>query len=344
MLKKGLVHEENIVSILILTHSRIRFILGIAFTIIIALSGLLLANIPPFSLVGGMLSAILIAVLYRNLIGYPEQLREGIRVVSYHGLRFAIILYGFKLNIDLVLRDGIPLLLQGLLTIVMAITVTMVLSKVFKADQGISLLLGIGTGICGAAAIAAVSPILKSSDEDTAISVGIIALVGTFFAVGYTFINSYFSLPPTIYGPWSGITLHEIAHVAAAATPAGPEALSLALLAKLARVFLLIPVSFVLSLWARRKDNSNNKSAPFPWFLLGFILTSLIGSYLPIPKEILNFISQAASFILATSMVGLGLNVTLASLKKRALRSLAAMFISSVVVSGISFGLLSILN
>jgi uncharacterized integral membrane protein (TIGR00698 family) len=344
MLQKELVYKGNLKHVSILTYPKFLFILGIVFTIIIAWVGMLLAHLPIFGLVGGMLSAILVAVSYRNLIGYPEPLREGIQVVSYHGLRFAIILYGFKLNIDLVLRDGIPLLLQGLLTIIIALAVTLVLSKVLKADQDISLLLGIGTGICGAAAIAAISPIVKSKDEDTAIAVGIIALVGTFFAVGYTLINSYFSLAPTLYGSWSGITLHEIAHVAAAAAPAGSEALSMGLLAKLGRVFLLIPVSFILSLWMRRKEGASSQAAPFPWFLVGFILTSLIGSYLPIPKVVLDSISQWASFILAAAMVGLGLNVNLASLKKRALRPLFAMLGASVVVSAVSFVILSVFN
>jgi uncharacterized integral membrane protein (TIGR00698 family) len=347
MLEKGTVHGGNLEDTMsILASFKIRFILGIAFTIIIAWSGLLLANLPVFSLVGGMLTALMIAVSYRNLVGYPEQIREGIQTVGYHGLRFAIILYGFKLNINLILRDGIPLLLQGLLSIVIAITVTMVLSKILKADQDISLLLGIGTGICGAAAIAAVSPIVKAKDEDTAIAVGIIALVGTFFSIGYTLINSYLSLDPGLYGPWSGITLHEIAHVAAAAAPAGQDALALSLLAKLGRVFYLIPVSFLLSLWMRRKDknNPNNQTAPFPWFLIGFIITSLIGSYLSIPIEVLDFMSKGASFILAAAMVSLGLNVNLASLKNRALRPLVAMLVASMIVSSVSFMLLSSLN
>ena len=344
MLEKGLFHGAFSEYASILTHPRFRFFLGIAFTVTIAWLGKLLAYLPVFSLVGGMLSSILIAVSYRNLFGYPEYFRKGIQVMSHSGLRLAIILYGFKLNIDLVLRDGVSLLMQDLLTIVIAITVTMLLSKVLRADKDISILLGIGTGICGAAAIAAVSPILKSSDEDTAIAVGIIALVGTFFAMGYTLVNSYLSLAPTFYGAWSGITLHEIAHVVAAAAPAGPEALSLGLLSKLGRVFLLIPVSFVLSLWVRWKNGSRSQAVPFPWFLVGFILTSLIGSYLPIPQAVLNSISEGTSFLLSAAMVGLGLNVNLANLKKRALRPLVAMLVASVAVSAVSFGLLSVFN
>src|SRR5680860_519099 len=198
----------------------------------------------------------------------------------------------------------------------------------------LSFLLGVGTGECGAAAIAAVAPIVGSDDEDTALGVGIIALMGTLFTLVYTFLMPYLPLTPTAYGIWSGISLHEIAHVVAAAAPAGPDALAIAILAKLGRVFLLIPLSFAISLWVRRGNKESGvKTAPFPWFLVGFLATSLIGTYLPIPKVVINNISNISSFLLAAAMVGLGLNVSLNHLRTRALRPLAAMLVASVILS-----------
>lgn len=317
---------------------RTRFMLGILFTMAIAASGSRLANLPGINHIGAMLSAILIAVIYRNVISYPENLREGIQFSAHYLLRFAIILYGFKLNIDIVLHKGGMLLVYDAIIIIIAITTTMLFAKLFKADMKLSLLLGIGTGVCGSAAIAAVSPILKANDEDTAIGAGIIALTGTVFALAYTFLMPFLPITSVSYGIWSGISLHEIAHVAAAAAPAGQDALEMGLLAKLGRVFLLIPLSFVLSLWMRHKgEGGSNTSAPFPWFLIGFIVTSLVGTYLPIPKFVLNNISIASTFLLAAAMVGLGLNVHLSSLRARAMRPLLAMVIASVVVSSISY-------
>lgn len=314
------------------------FALGILFTMAIATAGTGLANLPGINRIGAMLSAILLAVIYRNVLSYPESMREGVQFSARYILRFAIILYGFKLNIEVVLHKGGMLLVHDAITIIVAIATTMLLAKLLKADMKLSLLLGIGTGVCGAAAIAAVSPILKASDEDTAIGVGIIALIGTIFALAYTIIMPFLQISNVSYGIWSGVSLHEIAHVAAAAAPAGPDALAMGLLAKLGRVFLLIPLSFVLSLWMRHKgEGGKNKSASFPWFLVGFIVTSLIGTYLPIPKFVLNHISTASSFLLAAAMVGLGLNVHLSSLRTRAMRPLLAMIIGSIVVSSISY-------
>lgn len=319
------------------------FIAGIVFTLILAEMGTRLADLPVINRIGPMLASILLAVVYRNFFGYPELLRKGIQFSAQKILRLAIILFGFKLNIDVVLHKGLTLLVHDVITIVLAIAATVIVARLIKAEEKMSLMLGVGTGVCGAAAIAAVSPILEASEEDTAISVGIIALMGTVFALLYTALRPYLPLSPDLYGAWTGISLHEIAHVAAAAGPAGAGALAVALLAKLGRVFLLIPVSFLLSLWARGrggKAETKSKTA-FPWFLVGFIITSLIGTYVPLPKVLLQDVSTAASFLLAAAMVGLGLNVHLSHLRSRALRPLAAMAVASVLLSAVSFLTLS---
>ncbi|MUV38189.1 UPF0324 membrane protein [Lentibacillus sp. JNUCC-1] len=151
---------------------------GVGFTFLIALLGYLLAMVPGFDRVGQLACAIIIAVIYRQIFGYPEVIRPGIAFSSKRLLRAAIILYGLKLNIDVVLNDGLGLLARDAAVIAFAIFAIVGLAKVFKADKKISLLLGVGTGVCGAAAIAAIAPIVKSKDEDTAIGVGIIALMG----------------------------------------------------------------------------------------------------------------------------------------------------------------------
>lgn len=312
---------------------------GILFTLAIAAVGTAAANLPVLDRIGAMLTSILVAVLYRNFFGYPEVIRTGIQFSGQRILRFAIILYGFKLNIDVVLNQGGLLLVHDALNIAVAIGTTLFLAKLLKAEKMLSLLLGIGTGVCGAAAIAAVSPIVNADEEDTALGAGIIALIGTFFAVGYALLRPVLPLTPAQFGIWSGISLHEIAHVAAAAGTAGPDALSIGLLAKLGRVFLLIPLSFILSFWMRRKNSQEAaKSAPFPWFLIGFLATSIIGTYFHIPKNIISEISDVIGpFLLAAAMVGLGLNVNLANLRSRALKPLLAMLAASIVLSLFSY-------
>lgn len=317
---------------------------GIAFTFTIALLGLGLSKIPVLDRVGQLACAILIAITYRQVAGYPESIRSGIQFSAKKLLRYAIILYGLKLNIDVILHQGLWLLIRDVGTIVFSIGATALIAKLFKADKSLSLLLGIGTGVCGAAAIAAVSPILKAKEEDTAIGAGIIALMGTVFAIGYTIIRPFVSLSATSYGIWCGVSLHEIAHVALAATPAGQSALAVALLAKLGRVFLLVPLSFILMAWMKRKGKTEASDAKieFPWFLVGFILMSLVGSYvigkyIILPAAVMNDVPTLTTFVLTMAMVGLGLNVSLKDLRTKALRPLIAMTLTSVLLSTMTF-------
>ncbi|ASN03523.1 YeiH family protein [Virgibacillus necropolis] len=328
-----------------MTSEKIRWIGGVAFTFLIALLGYLLALVPGFNQIGQLACAIIIAVLYRQLFGYPEVIRSGIAFSSKRLLRAAIILYGLKLNIDTVFQDGLGLLVRDALVIAFAILLTIWLARVLKADKTISLLLGVGTGICGAAAIAAVAPIVKAKDEDTAIGVGIIALMGTVFAIGYTIIGPLLPISSIDYGIWTGSSIHEVAQVALAAAPAGDDALAIALLAKLGRVFLLIPVCFIFIYIVKRKNKSSEQpdaKIEFPWFLLGFILLSVLGSYvfgnsIPVSDNVMNIVFSITNWLLTAAMVGLGLNVSLRDLRTKALKPLIAMTIVSLCLSILTY-------
>ena len=324
-----------------------RFGEGVLFTFFVAMAGYVLAKLPGLDRVGQMACAILLAVLYRQLRGYPEELRSGIRFSSTILLRLAIILFGLKLNITMVLQQGPGLLIRDAAVILFALGMTLGLARLFKADRSLSLLLAVGTGVCGAAAIAAVCPILKSEEKDTAMAAGMIALVGTIFAIGYTLLLPFLPIPPEWYGVWSGSTLHEIAHVALAAAPAGDSAMAAAILSKLGRVFLLIPLSFILLAVQKRRYKGQNPAdgsakVAFPWFLAGFIGTSLLNSYvlgtsIIIPAPVMEQISVITTFLLTMAMAGLGLNVNLKELRAKALRPLCAMVVTSILLSALTF-------
>lgn len=324
---------------------RLRWWAGIGFTFIIAVIGYAIAKIPGPDHVGPMACSILLAVIFRQLWGYPEAIRSGIEFAGKKLLRYAIVLYGLKLDVNAILHQGLPLLARDIFTIAFAIILTMLIAKWLKADTSLSLLLGVGTGVCGASAIASVSPIVKAKDEDTAIGVGIIALMGTVFAIAYTIIRPFLPLSAMDYGIWSGVSLHEIAHVVLAAAPAGKDPLAIAMLAKLGRVFLLVPLCFLFIFWMKKRAKGSGNSeaqVDFPWFLVGFIIMSLIGSYvignlIHIPQNVISGVENLSSFVLTMAMVGLGLNVSFKALRTKALRPLIAMTITSVLLSFVTF-------
>jgi uncharacterized integral membrane protein (TIGR00698 family) len=317
------------------------FIYGLLFTFIIAVISLLGSKLPFLDKIGALTIAILIAILYRHFKGYPEAYRSGIAFSSKRLLKLAIILYGLKLNIYDVIGKGSGLLLIDIGVILfISIGLMLLLNKYIKGDKNLILLLGIGTGVCGAAAIAAVSPILKSREKDSAISIGIVALIGTIFSLAYTVIYSVFTISPEVFGVWSGTSLHEIAHVILAADFSGQAALSIGLLGKLGRVFLLIPLSIILILIMRFKSQGETKKKRIdvPYFLLGFVMMALFHTYVPLPKKmVMQIIDNVTTICLLMAMVALGLNVSFKDLKDRAFKPLIAVIIVSICLSTVTF-------
>src|SRR5699024_7091496 len=103
----------------------------------------------------------------------------------------AIILYGLKLNLSTIINEGGTLLLLDVGVVAFSIFFIIFLNKIIKGDKNLILLLDIGTGVCGAAAIAAISPILKSNESDVGICVVLVAIMGTIFSLTYTLLYAY---------------------------------------------------------------------------------------------------------------------------------------------------------
>ncbi|MCL6592647.1 MAG: putative sulfate exporter family transporter [Alicyclobacillus sp.] len=324
----------------------VRWLAGVGLTWALAGLGYALALVPGLHRVGPLACAIVLAVVWRNTVGYPEMLRPGIQFSARRLLRWAIVLAGAQLNLAVVVHNGLGLLLRDAATIVFALAVTGLMARWVKADGTLSFLLGVGTGVCGASAIAAVSPVVKAAEEDTAIAAGMVAVVGTVAAVLYTVVHAWLPLPPMAYGLWCGISLHEVAQVALAAAPAGNAALALALLAKLGRVFLLVPLTFLLMLWQRRRGATAAEDwvrPEFPWFLVGFVAVSAVVSTASwagwlIPAWLLQAASTLSKFWLAGAMVGLGFHVHAGSLRGRALRPLLVLCVTSLLLSVGTYG------
>ncbi|WP_267875413.1 YeiH family protein [Cohnella cholangitidis] len=253
---------------------------GILFTLAFALAGWGVSLLPGLDRLGPLACTLLLAAAYRHRFGYPYAFGAGIRFSSGTLLRLAIVLFGLKLNIAELWQQGLPLLTRGGSTVVFSLIAVLAIGHWLRADRQLTLLLAIGTAICGAAAIAAVSPLLKSKEEDTAVSAGLIALIGTAFAAVYTLVQPWLPLSADAYGIWAGLTLHEIAHVAMAAAPAGDTALADGLLAKLCRVALLVPVCLGIAGYSMFKDRSNaNTTETTPRTTTGTLRFRFHGSY-----------------------------------------------------------------
>ena len=166
---------------------------------------------------GQLVIAILIGMVWRAAIGVPHDAIAGTNFASKKLLRFGIILLGMRLNLVDIAKAGPKVLVIAAVVITFTIFVVYGLTKVFKVEKKLGILTACGTAICGAAAVVAIAPQVKAKDDETAVGAAIIAILGTIFTLIYTLLYPVLGLSPYGYGVFSGATLHEIAHVIAAA-------------------------------------------------------------------------------------------------------------------------------
>lgn len=351
-----------------LYHSTFRhsgFIQGIAITLAIAVGAKLLALLPFLSIMGQLVLAILLGMGVRAAVAVPKKAMAGIQFSGKSLLRAGIILLGMRLNLSDIAAAGPKVFAIAAINIIFTLCTVYGLTKWLKIDRRISLLTACGTAICGAAAVAAIAPQIKATDNETAVGAATVAILGTVFTLVYTVIYPFMGLSPAGYGIFAGGTLHEVAHVIAAAAPAGKEAADLAVIVKLTRVALLVPVAILLGSWERYRERrqegrnaeqagegSNEKDKmrvewsklPVPWFILGFLVMSGINTLGIIPAGITADMIVLAYLLLGMAMAGMGLGVDMATFSRMGKKPLLAGFIGSVLLSLLGFLLVHILG
>ncbi|MGE6376885.1 YeiH family protein [Peribacillus muralis] len=329
---------------------KLGFTIGIGLTLLIAIVAKYLAELPFLHIMGQLVIAILIGVAWKSIFGVPAHAIAGTNFSSKVLLRMGIILLGMRLNLKDIFLAGPRTFAVGAICLVFAILVVYGLTRLFKVDKKLGILTACGTGICGAAAILAISTQIKAKEKDTAIAVATVAVLGTTFTFGYTILYPFLGLSNPGYGIFAGATLHEIAHVIAAAAPGGNEAVDLAVMVKLTRVALLIPVALLIGFlmnWKERstsESKSSFKSIQIPWFIMGFLLMSALNSSGYVPASVAEMLVTLSYILMAMSMAGLGLNIDLLTFKQYGGKPFAAGLIGSIVLSVLGFALIHVFH
>lgn len=317
------------------------FIFILILTLLISLASKYLASINMLKLMGHLVIALIIGMIIQfPLKKQIECSHNEISFISNKFLRAGIILLGFKLNISVLLESGIKSILIAAIIVCFTISVSyFILHKVFKIEHGLAMLTASGCGICGAAAIMGISKTLNSKKEDTILSVAVVCILGTVFTLIFVYLKDFINLSDTQYSVFVGSSLHEIAHAVAAGSVSKDS--DAAIIAKLARVLLLAPSAIILGYIEHRKNKNSgeNTSIALPYFMIGFVLTSLIGSYANISANILNKFVDIAYILLAMAMCSLGLNVNFTIIKQKGIKLLFGGFICSCLIIPVSYTL-----
>ena len=317
-------------------------------TLICAVAGNELAQLPYLNLVGALVIALLLgmACQVRPQIVAPN--RAGIGFISNKFLRLGIILLGFKLNLIQLASAGVKTISLAAVIVTGMVLLTYNLSRKMGVDKDLAILTATGTSICGAAAVMGVSPQIKvpaekaeQQRENEVLAVAIVAILGTVFTLIEIGLKPLLHLTAVQFGVLTGGSLHEIAHAVAAGSAGGPVSLDTAIITKLSRVLLLAPAAVIIGLWYQKSTPTANTDAnaklPIPWFMAGFILTSLIGTFIPLGDAALAALVKLAYIFLGMAMAALGMSVNFRVIAHRGGKPFLAASIASVILmSGVA--------
>lgn len=274
-----------------------------------------------------MIIGIILGMLYANSLRnhLPETWVPGIQFCSKKLLRLGIILYGFRLTFMDVVAVGLP----GIIIDVVVVTVTIIggywLGKALKMDRDIALLTSIGSGICGAAAVLGAESTIQTKPYKTAVAVATVVIFGTIsmFLYPIAYRAGILNLSPEEMGIYAGATLHEVAHAVGAGNAMGPEISDVAVIVKMIRVMLLVPVLLVLGYWVAISavkqgvtDTAAKGKVAVPWFALGFLAVIGFNSFGLLPQSAVDVINYIDTFLLTMAMVALGAETSIDKFKK----------------------------
>ncbi len=284
-----------------------------------------------------LIIGIILGMIYANLLRMhlPETWVPGIQFCSKRLLRIGIILYGFRLTFQDIAAVGVAGVTVDAIIVAVTIVGGYFVGRALKMDKDTAMLVSIGSGVCGAAAVLGAEATMKSKPYKTAVAVATVVIFGTvaMFLYPVGFQSGLLDLTPAEMGIFSGSTLHEVAHAVGAGNALGSEIASTTVIVKMIRVMMLVPVLLLLGVWAARRArvvgagaSAEKGKVTVPWFAFGFLLVIGINSLsvylntlstpMGIPAWGSDLINYVDTFLLTMAMVALGAETSFDKFKK----------------------------
>ncbi len=281
--------------------------------------------------------------LVANFIQWPAFAAPATKLSSKTIMRIGVALLGAQVSVASLREIGI----KGVITVVIVVSFTIFgilgLSKLFKMSGDLGLLIGVGFGVCGATAVAAIRPQTRATEEETSYAIGLISLCGTLSIFLLPLIGHALHLNTREFGSWAGAAVHDVGQVVATASVWGDGADKYAIVVKLARVCLLAPIVLILSIRHRRWLTSQGKTETtsakiplIPYFVLGFIAVAILHNLVTLNPRLLADIIFTSKLMLGAGLVALGSGVRWKAIRAIGPKPMAMGLIAWVIVAGVA--------
>ena len=284
----------------------------------------------------------LLAVLLGVLLGAAlAGRRPQLQALGRRPLQVAIALLGLQLSFTDLAQVGGRHLVVVVVTVAVTYVGTQALARRLGFSRAQGLLVASGFSVCGASAVAAMEPLTDADEGDSGLAVALVTLCGSLAILLLPAVRGPLGLDQAAFGAWVGASVHDVGQVAATAGRVGTVALTTALVVKLSRVALIVPLVLLES---RRCASAGTlgTTARLPWFVPGFVGAAGIHSLDVLPEPALSALATGQHGLLLLGLVGLGAGVRPERLRRLGGRATVLGLASWLLVAGTSYLLLQL--
>ncbi|HWG02412.1 MAG TPA: putative sulfate exporter family transporter [Trebonia sp.] len=327
---------------------------GLAAAVAIAVVATLIGRAVP--VIGSAVPGAVIGALIAIVVRPGARLRPGLKLASTFVLQCSVVILGTQLSIQAAARAGLASLPVMLGTLVICLAAAYVYGRALGVPRDLKTLIGVGTGICGASAIAAVSPVIEAADTDIAYAVSTIFLFNITAVLVFPVLGHALGMSQHSFGLFAGTAVNDTSSVVATANTYGPAAAEYAVVVKLVRTLMIIPICAGLA-WltdrerAARAAAAGDGAAPrprlsprrlarlVPWFLIGFVVAALINTAGLVPAGAHGALSNGSTFFVAVALSAIGLSTDVAALRRAGAKPVLLGALLWITVAAASLGL-----
>lgn len=278
-------------------------------------------TLTPFASSG---TALLAGVLLALIFGNPYMALS--KKWTHHLLSLSVIGLGAGMNLGVIGKVGMQGIGYTIIGIGSALLLGTLLGGLLKVPKDTSLLVTVGTAICGGSAIAAIAPVVKAKSHEVSVALGIVFTLNALALFIFPAIGHYFSMTESQFGLWCALAIHDTSSVVGATLQYGAHALEVGTTVKLARAMWIIPVAFAIGFLRSRNNQQSTEAAgkgKKPWFILGFLFAAALVTWIPSLQEVGHNIESIAKHVLILTLFLIGSNLTRETLKSVGLKPFA---------------------
>jgi uncharacterized integral membrane protein (TIGR00698 family) len=271
----------------------------------------LLCLAPSISSGAAFSSGMLLTLAFGN--PYLEHTKKKI---THSLLGLSVMGLGAGMNLAVVGKVGIQSLGYTVIGIAVTMSLGALLGRLLGMNRDTSLLITVGTAICGGSAIAALAPTIRAKTHDVSVSLGTVFLLNAVALFLFPWVGHTLHLSQAQFGLWSALAIHDTSSVIGATLQYGAQAAQIGTTVKLARALWIVPITFAIGLlYSQKKPQDQGEKPRLPWFILGFLMAAALVTWIPDLAGPGRLVEMLARRTLVLTLFLIGANLTRGTLK-----------------------------